>query len=187
MFNYQYRADEEQVVVQGCQILVLLLLKANNTSVMGGVHLTNLPPLNWPLMYSQCGMTRWYGIRRILHQQGNCLIQQFRFFQRNASPLRASSHLKSFFSVTYHKHCTDKQTLYLPHDISVANYNRTQPNDHITWISPRPVSCCGGDKGYNNEGFVVENVAVGFPQGFLRTLLTGESHEGLAFHPPLLH
>lgn len=45
----------------------------------------------------------------------------------------------------------------------------------------------GGVKGYDDEGLVVENVAVGFPQGFLCTLLTGESHKGLAFHPALLH
>lgn len=39
----------------------------------------------------------------------------------------------------------------------------------------------------NNERFVIQNVAVGFPQGFLCTLLSGESYEGLPFHPPLLH
>ena len=58
MFNYQCLTEEEQVVVQGCQKLVLILLqarrtKANNTSAMGGVHLIITPPLNGLFMYVQ--------------------------------------------------------------------------------------------------------------------------------------
>lgn len=63
---------------------------------------------------------------------------------------------------------------------------QTRP-DQLTQPPVPPPFISQAIKGYNDERFVVENVAVGFTQSFLCTLLTGESHKGLAFHAPLLH
>lgn len=164
----------------------------------GGVVLTNLTPLSWPphvcFMFSlgfdthqiskfiACGMNVLCTYCRKLRGQsvgGYCTSRETGW---NTLPPTATSHLEPIFSyLSQTEPISTTSTSPLPIKVK-PNQMTTLPGFLF-----RGVCVLVGGKGYNNQGFVVENVAVGFPQGFLCTLLTGESHEGLAFHPPLLH